>query len=102
MQKRHPSCSNFRKEWLNSLSGFLDHFFTRFDNGGTGYLRSETLGANVTTYIYNGSLWLTGVNASGSLSTYTYRADGKRIAGIESGGTLSTTIWDGENYLGEY
>ncbi|MCX6382823.1 MAG: hypothetical protein NT023_25640 [Armatimonadetes bacterium] len=45
---------------------------------------------------------MTGVNASGSLSTYTYRADGKRISGIESGGTLTTYIWDGEDYLGEY
>ena len=56
----------------------------------------------MTVYSYNTLLWMTGVvNTDGTRSTYTYRADGKRISGIELGGTLTTYIWDGEDYLME-
>jgi len=94
--------SSYDKAGLVSTVMNASGFITSYNYANTGHLRSEPLGASVTTYSYNVSLWMTGVNASGSLSSSTYRADGKRISGIESGGTLTTYIWDGEDYLGEY
>ena len=35
-------------------------------------------------------------------STYTYAGDGLRRSAFEAGGALTTFIWDGTDYLGEY
>ena len=76
---------------------------TTYSYGGTGYLRSETIPTGVTTYVYTNSLLMTGVRfADGTRSTYTYRADGKRRTAFEAGGSLTTFVWDGEDYLGQY
>jgi YD repeat-containing protein len=39
--------------------------------------------------------------ADGTRSTYTYEADGLRRSAQEPGGSLTTFIWDGTDYLME-
>ncbi|MCH8274748.1 MAG: hypothetical protein IH851_08155 [Armatimonadetes bacterium] len=38
---------------------------------------------------------------AGTFSTYTYDGDGKRRTAHEAGGSLTTMIWDGDDYLQE-
>ena len=37
-----------------------------------------------------------------SYSTYTYSGDGLRRTAFPAGGSLTTMVWDGTDYLGEY
>ena len=75
---------------------------TTYNYGGSGYLRSETTATGVTTYTHNQHVQMTTVKyPDGTSSAYTYRADGKRRSVIEPGGSMTTFIWDGEDYLME-
>jgi hypothetical protein len=39
--------------------------------------------------------------ASGGVATIQYAGDGLRRTAFEAGGTLTTMVWDGDDYLGE-
>jgi YD repeat-containing protein len=67
-----------------------------------GNLTSENAAGVRTTYTWDRENRLRNVNANGSLSTYTFDGDGLRRSRHEAGGSLTTTIWDGSDYLGEY
>ena len=72
-----------------------------YDNNGNPTL--ENAASALTTNSYDAANRLTGVVPSaGTRSTYTYRGDNKRRTAQEAGAALSTMIWDGEEYLGEY
>jgi YD repeat-containing protein len=52
--------------------------------------------------VYDNENRLTDVKLpAGTLSTYTYAGDGLHRSAFEAGGSLTTMIWDGTDYLME-
>jgi YD repeat-containing protein len=75
---------------------------TSYTHNFVGAMTLENVGGARTTYSYSQRNLLNGaVNSDGTRSTYTYRYDKKRRTAQEPGGSVSTMIWDGEDYLGE-
>ena len=61
----------------------------------------QNVGGTRTTNTYDDEQRLTKVNANGSPSTYTYADTGLCRTAHESGGLLTTFVWDGDDYLTE-
>ena len=76
---------------------------TTFTYDSNGNPTLENIATNPQTYTYDKENRLTVVQWSGGTahSTYTYAGDGLRRSLFEQGGTLTTTIWDGDDYLME-
>ena len=69
-----------------------------YDNNGN--LTEENLSGSRTTYVYdNENRLVTIVNADATRSSYTYDGDGLRRSKQEPGGSLTTMVWDGSEYL---
>jgi YD repeat-containing protein len=69
----------------------------------TGNLTGENASGVLTTYSYDPSNRLTSLKVGAAApSTYSYEGGGLRRSALESGGVLTTFIWDGNDYLGEY
>jgi YD repeat-containing protein len=68
---------------------------------GNVMISTEQTGTSTTSYSYDGETRLVGVDySSGAPSTYTYQGyDGLRRSAIEPGGSLTTMVWDGSDYL---
>ena len=76
---------------------------TTYTFDSTGNLTLENLAGSLTSYSYDNENRLTLIQFSNAtLSTYTYAGGGLRRSAFEAGGTLTTFIWDGADYLGEY
>lgn len=72
-----------------------------YDNAGNMTL--ENLSGVQTGYVYDGENRLTKItNSDLSLVTNTYQGDGLRRTAQQPGGNVSTMVWDGANYLGQY
>jgi YD repeat-containing protein len=73
-----------------------------YDNAGNMTVEANESNIGTTTYSYDPENRLIGIQYSnGTLSTYTYQGDGLRRSAIEPGGSLTTTVWDGTDYLQE-
>jgi YD repeat-containing protein len=75
----------------------------------TGNLTEVNAAGSRTTYVYDHENRLTGLRfPNGTRSTYTYaggfpaEGEGLRRTAHEAGGSLTTFVWDGSDYLGEY
>jgi YD repeat-containing protein len=69
----------------------------------TGNLTIENAAGFLTSYVYDNENRLKTLQVGAAApSTYTYNGDGLRRSAFESGGTLTTFIWDGSDYLAEY
>ena len=76
--------------------------WTGYTYNAVGNLALEAQGAAQTGYVYDGEnrlLKLT--NPDGSVITNTYSGDGLRRTTQQPSSTISTIIWDGQNYLGQ-
>ena len=70
--------------------------------GATGRRIGENAAGSLTAYQYDNENRLTSIRfPDGTRSTYTYAGDGLRRTAFEAGGTLTTMVWDGDDYLGE-
>ena len=75
---------------------------TTYTYDATGNLTLENLASSLTSYAYDNENRLTGIQFAGATrSTYTCNGEGLRRSAFEAGGTLTTFIWDGDDYLGE-
>jgi YD repeat-containing protein len=62
----------------------------------------ENLLGRLTSYSFDNENRLVGiVFPNGTRSTYSYVGDGLRRSAFEAGGTLTTFLWDGNDYLME-
>ena len=82
---------------------------TTYAYDATGNQTEENLNGSRTTYVYDNENRLTGMRyPDATRSTYTYaggfpvQGEGLRRSAQEPGGALTTYIWDGSDYLGEY
>ena len=67
-----------------------------------GNLTEENAAGSRTTNVYDNENRLTNIKfPDGTRSTYSYNGDNLRRSKFEAGGTLTTMIWDGSDYLGE-
>ena len=76
---------------------------TNYTYNGVGNLTLEAQGAAQTGYVYDGDnrlLKLT--NPDGTVITNTYSGDGLRRTTQQRGKAVSTIVWDGRDYLGQY
>ena len=75
---------------------------TTYTYNAVGNLALEAQGAAQTGYVYDGEnrlLKLT--NPDGSIISNTYSGDGLRRTTQQPAKTVSTIIWDGQDYLGQ-
>jgi YD repeat-containing protein len=62
----------------------------------------ENLLGSLTSYSFDNENRLVRIAFSnGTRSTYSYAGDGLRRTAFGAGGTLTTMVWDGDDYLGE-
>ena len=71
-------------------------------NGNLTGVRGKLLSVNpgTITMVYDKENRMVAYNLNGTLTTYTYSADGLKRAEITSAGT-TTLVWDGTDYLQE-
>jgi YD repeat-containing protein len=75
---------------------------TNYTYNNVGNLTLEAQGAALTGYVYDGEnrlLQLT--NPDGTVITNTYAGDGLRRTTQQPGATVSTIVWDGQDYWGQ-
>lgn len=80
---------------------------TTFTYDDAGNLVEEAAGGITptpgrTTYVYDCENRLIRVNNRGQLSTYSYDGERLRRTAHEPGSSLTTFVWDGSDYIGEY
>jgi len=113
----YDSVGNIQKKALQgqAIVSFLsdnNDAISTYTNGTTlttatydaaGNLIAENAGGSITSYYYDPENRLVSVLfADGTRSTYTYNGDGLRRTAFEAGDVLTTFIWDGTDYLGQY
>jgi YD repeat-containing protein len=71
-----------------------------FDNAGNQ--TEENLGGSRATYVWDQENRLVRVlNPDGTRSTYSYAGDGLRRTAQEAAASVTTFVWDGDDYLQE-
>jgi YD repeat-containing protein len=86
---------------LNAVQDWAGRRWT-FQYDDIGNLTEENAAGSRTTYLYDNENRLTSVRfPDGTRSTYTYAGGGLRRSAHEAGGSLTTFVWDEDDYLGE-
>jgi len=76
---------------------------TTYAYDANGNLLTERGSGGTTTNMYDNENRLVRVQTAVGVSTYMYDGDGLRRTAQEAGASVVTTfIWDGSDYLGEY
>jgi YD repeat-containing protein len=76
---------------------------TAYTYNAAGNQTLENLAGVQTGYVYDGENRLTKItNSDASLVTNAYQGDGLRRTTQQPGGKVSTMVWVGSDYLGQY